>query len=95
LPEDGVEAAERASEQDATQEDVCGNGMCEAGESCATCSDCGCDGAEEPVSTEILAGDPGYVCFAVPQGFRPAYEGFDTEVVMKLGPAEQLALPRL
>jgi hypothetical protein len=75
---------------------MCGNGVCEEGETCDRCSDCGCDnGEEDPVSTGITNLDPGYSCLAKPNAFRPADDGLDTEIQLKIAPLESLMMPEI
>jgi hypothetical protein len=75
---------------------VCGNGICEAGEDCRHCSDCGgCDSGAAGQSTGILYGGGGYSCLSTANLLVEAAPGGEAEIQLSIAPPERIAWPSL
>lgn len=75
---------------------VCGNGVCDPGESCSSCSDCiSCDGAGAGVSSGRSNVEGGYFCSWTPPTFEPSSVGGEAEIELLIAPAELIEWPSL
>jgi hypothetical protein len=73
---------------------VCGNGVCEEGESCRVCSDCACGGeAGADTSTGLGNLSGNYFCMATPSRLLPSPAGSEAEIQLLLAPPGEIDWP--